>query len=58
MPDWLLQLGALIFGAGATYGAIRGDLKALHVTAGAAVAAAESAHRRIDALFQQGGKNG
>lgn len=55
MPEWVLQLAGLVFGAGATYGAIRGDLKALHEKAGAAVAAAESAHRRLDALMMKGG---
>ena len=51
MPDWLIQLAGMLFAAGAVYGAIKGDLKALHESVRDAKATANEAHRRIDTIF-------
>lgn len=48
MPEWLLQLGGIVFTAGAIYGAIRGDLKSIAKDAEGAKNSATHAHRRID----------
>lgn len=48
MPDWVLQLAGYLAAAGAAYGAIRADLKALHERAQMAQESASEAHRRID----------
>lgn len=46
--DWLLQIVGSLFLAGAVYGGIRADIKALHAGVAEAKAAAMRAHERID----------
>lgn len=48
MPEWVFQIGGIVFAAGGVYGAIRADLKALHDKAAAAVSSAHRAHVRLD----------
>lgn len=48
MPEWVFQMAGYLFAAGATYGAIRSDLKGLHDKAHTAVVSAQRAHVRID----------
>jgi hypothetical protein len=47
VPDWLHFI-AIIAGAGAIYGGIRADLKAMHEKLAENAAAAARAHERID----------
>lgn len=54
MPDWLLQIVSMVFAAGVTWGAIRGDIKALHEQVRQAAQEAGEAHKRIDAILLRG----
>lgn len=53
------QIASAILMAGAVYGGIRSDLKAIHERISSAAKDADEAHRRIDTiLLQKGGHNG
>lgn len=58
MPDWLLALFAQVFVAGAIYGAMKADLKALHEKVASAQATAVRANDRVDNLILNGGNHG
>jgi hypothetical protein len=47
-PEWLLHIGGMIFTAGAIYGALRGDIKAIHERLTQAKESAEKALDRIE----------
>jgi hypothetical protein len=51
MPEWLTQVLTAAVTAGATYGAIRSDLRHLHEQIEDLKRAAGEAHRRIDDLL-------
>lgn len=51
MPEWIWQLFTAAITAGATYGAIRSDLRHLHEQIEDLKRAAGEAHRRIDDLL-------
>lgn len=53
MPEWLLQVGAMVAGAAGIYAAIRADLAYIRAKAESAAESATSAHRRIDDFFQR-----
>lgn len=56
VPEWGLFLIGQAFTAGAVYGAIKGDIKALVHGVGSAQNSADDAHRRIDNLLMKGGR--
>ena len=58
MPDWVFMLVGQIFVAGAIYGAMKADLKALHEKVAASSAVAARAHERIDSMLMKGGDHG
>jgi len=47
-PDLLLNICLTLVSAGAVYGGIRADIKAMHERINANAALIEAAHRRID----------
>lgn len=47
---FLLQLVTILIAAGAVYGGIRGDLRAMHEAISRIERAAEKAHERIDSM--------
>lgn len=53
-----LQLVTVLIAAGAVYGGIRGDLKAIHENLRRIEKAADKAHDRIDLLTRAGRRNG
>jgi hypothetical protein len=50
---FVLQVVTVIATAGAMYGAIRGDIKALHEKATRAQKTGDEAHRRLDAHLEK-----
>ena len=52
VPDWLHFLG-IFLGAGAIYGGIRADLKAMHERLKDNATATERAHERLDRHVEQ-----
>ena len=50
-PEIALAIAAQIFAAGAIYGAIRADLRALHERVGSVEKSADGAHQRIDTIL-------
>lgn len=56
--DLALNMAAMLFGAGAVYGAIRSDLKGLHEKLADAKETAVRAHRRLDDLMMMKGGGG
>lgn len=58
MPEWMVQIGVMVFGSGAVYGAIRADIRAIHERVNDAKEAADEAHRRIDGLLIRGKQHG
>jgi|GEM_PF-6519698 hypothetical protein len=54
MPEWLMQLLAIIGASASVYGAIRADLASTREIASHARDAAAAAHRRIDDHLNQG----
>lgn len=52
--EFLMNVVALIAGAGAVYGGIRADIKAMHERITGAQAEAERANRRIDQHLDKG----
>lgn len=56
MPEWLMQLVAIIGASAGVYGAIRADLAATREIAASARASAYEAHRRIDINLSKEGK--
>lgn len=53
MPEWLIYVLGNVFAAGAVYGGVRGDLKALRFGLEDVKEAANDAHKRIDNLLQR-----
>lgn len=53
-----LQLVTVLIAAGAVYGGIRGDLKAIHENLRRIEKAADKAHERIDGLAGVGRRHG
>lgn len=53
-PEFLYQLMAGIMMAGAVYGGIRADIKAMHERITGAQAAADRANKRIDQHLDKG----
>lgn len=53
-PDMLMQLVYSVLGAGAVYGGIRADIKAMHERIKGAEESVGQAHRRIDAHLEKG----
>lgn len=53
-PEFIYQIGAALLLAGAVYGGIRADIKAMHERITAAAEAAREAHRRIDQHLMKG----
>lgn len=51
MPDWLMMLAGQLLVAGAIYGGIRSDVRALHEGVKEAKANGNKAHERIDSLL-------
>lgn len=45
------QIAMALIGAGAVYGGIRADIKAIHERVAAAQETAKEAHRRIDSIL-------
>lgn len=56
MPEWLLQVVAMVAGGAGVYAAIRADLAYLRATAEGAKSSADRAHRRIDDYFDRRGQ--
>lgn len=54
----LLQVVTILIAAGAVYGGIRGDLKAIHENLRRIEKAADKAHDRIDAIAGTGRRHG
>lgn len=54
----LLQVVTILIAAGAVYGGIRGDLKAIHENLRRIEKAAYKAHDRIDAITATGRRHG
>ena len=54
----LWQIGLALISAGAVYGGIRSDLKAMHERISSATKDADEAHRRIDSILMKGGNHG
>jgi len=54
----LLQVVTILIAAGAVYGGIRGDLKAIHQNLQRIEKAADKAHDRIDAIAGAGRRHG
>ena len=52
--DLTLQIGSMVAGAGAIYGAIKTDLRAMHERIGRIERASDQAHDRIDKILEQG----
>ena len=52
MPDWALQVLAILAGAASVYTAIRVDLATTKATAERAEKTADKAHERIDGLME------
>lgn len=50
----LMQIVLALLGAGAVYGGIRSDLRAMHESIRAAAASANAAHRRLDEHLDKG----
>lgn len=53
-PELALALVAQVFAAGAIYGGIRADLRAMHARVTLAQERAEGAHDRIDNILLKG----
>lgn len=53
-PDLMLQIVIALVSAGAVYGGIRADLRAMHERIKAAHDAAIEAHRRLDIHIDKG----
>ena len=53
-PEFLMNILVTIFMAGAVYGGIRADIKAMHERITGAQAEAERANRRIDQHLDKG----
>ena len=53
-PDLMLQIVIALLSAGAVYGGIRADLRAMHERTKAAHDAAIEAHRRLDIHIDKG----
>lgn len=51
MPEWVMQLFGMIGCAGAVYGGIRSDIKALHEKLSSVEKSTDEAHKRIDTLL-------
>lgn len=54
MPVDVWQIVLALIGAGAIYGGIRADLRALHVSVQRAQSSADKAHERIDGCMGGG----
>ena len=53
-----LELVTVLIAAGAVYGGIRGDLRAMHEAISRVERAAEKAHERIDSMAGNGRRHG
>ncbi len=54
MPDWLLQAFGYFAIAGAIYGGIKADLRAMHERLETLHESANEAHKRIDSILISG----
>ena len=52
----IIQILAMILGAGAVYGGIRADLRSAHAKADVALCRADRAHERLDECLRECGK--
>lgn len=54
MPEWMLQVVYALVGAGAVYGGIRADLRAMHERITGAERGVIRAHERLDIHLDKG----
>ena len=52
-PEMIYQIAIALLAAGAVYGGIRADIKAMHERIAGAGEAAREAHRRLDRHIEQ-----